>query len=54
MLWNDLREYLQRLDDNLIINACRPFTWIEDFPTVNVNGPELRARILDRWKDLFE
>lgn len=38
---------------NLVLNACRPYEWIDDFPPVAVNGPELRARILDRWKDLF-
>jgi 4-hydroxy-3-polyprenylbenzoate decarboxylase len=39
--------------DNLVINACRPYEWIDDFPPVNVNGPELRKRIEERWKDLF-
>jgi 4-hydroxy-3-polyprenylbenzoate decarboxylase len=39
---------------NLVINACRPFDWINDFPPVNVNGPELRGRILRKWKELSE
>jgi len=39
--------------DNLVLNCTRPFEWMNDFPPVAVNGPELRARILDRWKELF-
>jgi UbiD family decarboxylase len=38
---------------NLVINACRPFEWFDDFPPVNVNGPELRRRTLEKWKDVF-
>ena len=38
---------------NLVINACRPFDWIKDFPPVCVNGPELRKRIEEKWKKLF-
>jgi len=39
---------------NLVINACRPYEWIDDFPPVAVNSPELRKRIREKWKDLFE
>lgn len=38
---------------NLVINACRPYEWIDAFPPVCVNGPELRQRIRDKWKHLF-
>jgi 4-hydroxy-3-polyprenylbenzoate decarboxylase len=38
---------------NLVINACRPFDWMKDFPPVCVNGPELRRRIEEKWKKLF-
>jgi 4-hydroxy-3-polyprenylbenzoate decarboxylase len=37
----------------LVINACRPYEWIDEFPPVNVNRPELRKRIEERWKQLF-
>ncbi|HEY3303746.1 MAG TPA: UbiD family decarboxylase [Candidatus Binatia bacterium] len=39
---------------NLVINACRPYEWIGDFPPVAVNSPELRQRIFTKWKNLFE
>jgi UbiD family decarboxylase len=39
---------------NLVINACRPYEWIEDFPAVAVNSAELRKRIQEKWKHLFE
>jgi 4-hydroxy-3-polyprenylbenzoate decarboxylase len=38
---------------NLVINACRPYDWIDQFPPVAMNSPELRQRIRERWKDLF-
>jgi len=37
-----------------VINACRPYEWLNDFPPVAVNSPELRQRISTKWKDLFE
>lgn len=39
---------------NLVINACRPYEWIAEFPPVCVNSPEMRKRILEKWKELFE
>jgi 4-hydroxy-3-polyprenylbenzoate decarboxylase len=39
---------------NLVINACRPYEWLADFPPVNVNSPELRQRIQRRWKDVLD
>ncbi len=36
-----------------IINACKPYEWIKDFPKTNIASPELRSRVLDKWKDLF-
>jgi 4-hydroxy-3-polyprenylbenzoate decarboxylase len=38
---------------NLVINACRPYAWIGEFPPVCVNSPELRSRIQEKWKKLF-
>ncbi|MBM2810638.1 MAG: UbiD family decarboxylase [Chloroflexi bacterium] len=38
---------------NLVINACRPYDWIDQFPPVNMNSPELRARVLRDWESLF-
>ncbi|MBM2810675.1 MAG: UbiD family decarboxylase [Chloroflexi bacterium] len=36
-----------------IINACKPYEWIKDFPPTNIASPELRKRVLDKWKELF-
>ena len=43
---------LYRADD-LVINCCRPYEWLNDFPPVAVNGPELRQRTLAKWKNVF-
>ena len=39
---------------NLIINACRPYEWKDDFPRVSVNGPELRRATEQKWPELLE
>ena len=39
---------------DLVINACRPYDWIDQFPPVAMNSRELRQRILEKWAKLFE
>ena len=39
--------------DNLIINACRPYEWKDEFPKVNVNSRDLRESVEGKWKHLF-
>lgn len=36
-----------------IIDACRPFEWIDKFPPTNTLNPELRERTLGRWGELL-
>ena len=38
-----------------IIDACRPYEWIEQFPKVSDPSPELAKKVMDKWgKALFE
>jgi hypothetical protein len=37
-----------------IINACRPYGWIKEFPPVNRASDETRRKVLEKWKGLFE
>ncbi len=37
----------------LIGVACRPFRWKDDFPKVIKVSQELRAKMLNKWRDLF-
>ncbi len=37
-----------------LINACRPFDWIKDFPPVNAISPELKKKTVDKWQDLLK
>jgi len=37
-----------------VINACRPYAWIDRFPPVNVLSPELRDRIRKKWQAELE
>jgi 4-hydroxy-3-polyprenylbenzoate decarboxylase len=38
----------------VFVDACRPYHWKDKFPPVNVAGPDLRKKVLSKWKDLFE
>ena len=37
----------------VIINACRPYHWIDKFPDVNISSEELRTKVLAKWIHLF-
>ena len=36
-----------------IIDACKPYDWIKEFPRTNVASRELRNTVLEKWQDLF-
>lgn len=36
-----------------IINACKPYDWIHDFPPTNAASPELKAKVLQKWEGKF-
>jgi UbiD family decarboxylase len=36
-----------------IIDACRPYEWIKDFPPVAESSPELKAKTLEKWGHLL-
>ena len=36
-----------------LINACRPFDWIKDFPPVNAISEESKAKIIAKYSQLF-
>jgi len=38
----------------VIINACRPYHWIKDFPKANRAPDELKNRILQKWPHIFK
>jgi UbiD family decarboxylase len=37
-----------------IIDACKPFEWIEEFPRVAESSPGIQNKIKEKWKSLFE
>ena len=39
---------------NLVINACRPYQWKDQFPPVSKNSDKLRTQVEEKWKRLFE
>ena len=32
-----------------IVDACRPYEWIDKFPAVGESSPELQAKIMEKW-----
>ncbi|NIO10181.1 MAG: UbiD family decarboxylase, partial [Deltaproteobacteria bacterium] len=36
--------------DRVIIDACRPYQWVKDFPQVNIFSDEYRQTIRQKWK----
>ena len=37
-----------------LIDACRPWEWIKEFPPVNKASDEIRSRFYSKWRTLFE
>ena len=37
-----------------VIDACRPFDWINEFPRVVQSSDEERDKVLKKWKGLFD
>jgi UbiD family decarboxylase len=38
----------------MLINACKPFSWRDQFPKTNVFSAEERAAVEKKWRDLLE
>ena len=50
-------EQKRRLDyrsSRALILACRPWDWMDQFPTVNRASDELRGQVYSKWRSLFE
>lgn len=41
-------------DSRAIIEACKPFEWIDEFPKVNEPSPELKQKTWEKWKNILE
>jgi 4-hydroxy-3-polyprenylbenzoate decarboxylase len=37
-----------------VIDACRPFEWMKDFPPVAESSPELKEKVRKKWKKVIE
>ena len=48
------REPNPTYNSRAIIDACRPFDWIDEFPPVAESSPGLVKKIRDKWNHLFE
>jgi UbiD family decarboxylase len=42
------------VNSRAVIDACRPFEWLSEFPEVAESPPELQAQVRLKWAHLFE
>ncbi len=56
--WSGALDPRKKVGDNFnsrgIIDACRPFDWIDEFPPVAESSPELKERTLKKWGHLLD
>ena len=41
-------------NNRAVVDACRPYGWKDDFPTVAEASTELKASIRGKWPELYE
>ena len=46
----DQRDAGNFVSSRAILNACRPYAWRDRFPPVNVLSPELKEKLVAKWK----
>jgi 4-hydroxy-3-polyprenylbenzoate decarboxylase len=49
----DKREAGDFTNSRAIINACRPYSWIDRFPPVNALSAEVRKKVTEKWKKVL-
>jgi 4-hydroxy-3-polyprenylbenzoate decarboxylase len=49
MLPPDKRDAHDFSNSRIIIYACKPYRWKDDFPVVNTISPALKAQMLEKW-----
>jgi 4-hydroxy-3-polyprenylbenzoate decarboxylase len=47
------REKINFTNSRAIIDACRPFEWIAEFPPVNKASDQIRKKIIEKWTAIF-
>jgi 4-hydroxy-3-polyprenylbenzoate decarboxylase len=53
MLWPDKRAAGDFTTAKVVINACRPYHWMKDFPPVQTSTKEQRDAVMKKWPELF-
>jgi len=53
MLPPEKREAKDFTTAKVIIDTCRPYHWVKEFPLVNRARDELRRKVLEKWNTLF-
>jgi hypothetical protein len=48
-----LREPGPTYNSRALIDACKPFEWMEEFPEVAESSPEYIEAVRKKWRQLF-
>ena len=43
-----------KFNSRAIIDACRPWEWMSEFPAVSESSPELVAKVREKWKGTLD
>ena len=56
--WSGALDPRKKVGDNhnsrALVDACRPFEWINEFPKVAESSPKLKKATLEKWGHLLE
>src|SRR5262249_62225354 len=56
--WSGALDPRKRKGDNFnsraIVDACRPYEWMKDFPPVAESSPELHRKTVEKWGHLLK
>ncbi|MBI2848624.1 MAG: UbiD family decarboxylase [Chloroflexi bacterium] len=45
----EIKEESKTFNSRAIIDACKPYEWMKDFPPTATTSPELRQKVLEKW-----
>jgi 4-hydroxy-3-polyprenylbenzoate decarboxylase len=48
------REAGRFVGSRIVIDACRPYRWLKEFPATNVMSPERKKQISEKWQSVLK
>ena len=48
------REAGRFVASRIVIDACRPYRWLKEFPATNVMSPDKKKQIAAKWRSVLD